>query len=242
MKRMRLTWLLAVILAQMIAPAKDGTSNPLKKLFSGEHTSAFDAYLLQMGAVANQSFDIAPTPGSAYHPNGRLGDLTRDQRGNGVGDLVTVLVSDKASAVSQGATNTSRKASSKQGINTLFGPVAATSPLANLAGMTGNTSLQGQGATSRSTSFSTNLTTSVTHVLPNGNLALRGVKDVWVNSEHQMIEIRGIIRPSDLAASNQISSDRLGMLEIRINGKGVVNDAVRRPFILYRLLMGLLPF
>ena len=73
-------------------------------------------------------------------------------------------------------------------------------------------------------------------------MALRGVKDVWVNSERQMIEIRGIIRPSDLAASNQISSDRLGMLEIRINGKGVVNDAVRRPFILYRILMGLLPF
>ena len=30
--------------------------------------------------------------------------------------------------------------------------------------------------------------------------------------------------------------------EVRINGKGVVNDAIRRPFILYRLLMGLLPF
>ena len=31
-------------------------------------------------------------------------------------------------------------------------------------------------------------------------------------------------------------------LEVRINGKGVVNDAVRRPFFLYRMLLGLLPF
>ncbi len=31
-------------------------------------------------------------------------------------------------------------------------------------------------------------------------------------------------------------------MEVRINGKGVVNDAIRRPFVLYRLLMGLLPF
>jgi hypothetical protein len=31
-------------------------------------------------------------------------------------------------------------------------------------------------------------------------------------------------------------------MEIRLNGKGVVNDAVRRPFFLYRLLTGLLPF
>jgi hypothetical protein len=31
-------------------------------------------------------------------------------------------------------------------------------------------------------------------------------------------------------------------MEIKVDGKGVVNDAVRRPFILWRLIMGLLPF
>jgi flagellar L-ring protein precursor FlgH len=34
----------------------------------------------------------------------------------------------------------------------------------------------------------------------------------------------------------------LVQLEVRINGKGVVNDAIKRPFFLYRLLLGLLPF
>jgi len=32
------------------------------------------------------------------------------------------------------------------------------------------------------------------------------------------------------------------MMELRINGKGVVGDAIRRPNFLYRLLLGLLPF
>jgi flagellar L-ring protein precursor FlgH len=31
-------------------------------------------------------------------------------------------------------------------------------------------------------------------------------------------------------------------MEIRVNGKGVVGDAIRRPFFLYRLLLGILPF
>jgi len=31
-------------------------------------------------------------------------------------------------------------------------------------------------------------------------------------------------------------------MEILVNGRGVVNDATKRPFILYRLLLGLLPF
>ena len=35
---------------------------------------------------------------------------------------------------------------------------------------------------------------------------------------------------------------RLAQLELRINGKGVVNDAIRRPNFLYRFLLGLLPF
>ena len=63
-----------------------------------------------------------------------------------------------------------------------------------------------------------------------------------VNSEHQEITVRGIIRPIDLSPGNVIDSSQLAQMEIKINGKGVVTDAVRRPNILYRLILGLLPF
>jgi flagellar L-ring protein precursor FlgH len=39
-----------------------------------------------------------------------------------------------------------------------------------------------------------------------------------------------------------VQSDRLAQLEVHIDGKGVVGDAIKRPFILYRLLLGILPF
>jgi len=54
--------------------------------------------------------------------------------------------------------------------------------------------------------------------------------------------VRGVVRPADIDATNSVPSNRLGQLEVHIDGKGVVADAIRRPFILYRLLMGLLPF
>jgi flagellar L-ring protein precursor FlgH len=79
-------------------------------------------------------------------------------------------------------------------------------------------------------------------VLPNGYLVLEGSKDLQVNSEHQTITVRGIIRPADLAADNSVQSNRLAQMEIKLNGKGVVGDAIRRPNILYRILLGLLPF
>jgi flagellar L-ring protein FlgH len=71
---------------------------------------------------------------------------------------------------------------------------------------------------------------------------VQGQKEILVNSEKQVITVRGIIRPDDLSATNSVPSDRVARMEILVNGKGVVNDAVKRPFILYRLLLGLLPF
>ena len=70
---------------------------------------------------------------------------------------------------------------------------------------------------------------------------VEATKDIQVNSERQTITVRGVARPADIA-SNTVRSDHLAQLEVRVNGKGVVGDAIRRPFILYRLLLGLLPF
>jgi flagellar L-ring protein precursor FlgH len=73
-------------------------------------------------------------------------------------------------------------------------------------------------------------------------MLIEAAKDVGINSENQVITVRGVVRPADIAADNTVRSDRLGQLEVKVNGKGVVGDAIKRPFFLYRLLLGLLPF
>jgi flagellar L-ring protein precursor FlgH len=182
------------------------------------------------------------SPGSMWSPSSRLADGARDLRASQVDDIVTIVVSEQSNASATGATKTARSSKVNNSVTALAGVTRATGPWANLAGASGTQSLDGQGTTSRGTTLTTTLTARVTAVLPNGNLVLAGAKDVQVNSEHQEVLVRGVIRPIDLGPDNQVSSDRLAQLEVRINGKGVVNDAVRRPFILYRLLLGLLPF
>jgi flagellar L-ring protein precursor FlgH len=56
------------------------------------------------------------------------------------------------------------------------------------------------------------------------------------------VVVRGVVRPADLATDNSIQSNQIAQMEIKVDGKGVVNDAIHRPFILWRLIMGLLPF
>ena len=121
-------------------------------------------------------------------------------------------------------------------------PLPAAGKLANLANTNTTTTLDGEGTTSRETTLTTTITARVSDVLPNGYLVVEGHRSVFVNSENQIVTIRGIIRPADLSYANTIASSSVGQMELKIDGRGVVNDAIRRPNFLYRLLLGLLPF
>jgi flagellar L-ring protein precursor FlgH len=195
-----------------------------------------------IGETQAQARETVVAPGSLYDPSGRFADLARDQRALQLNDLVTIVVFDKASAISKGGTAASRKASVSARVNALAGPVKVPGPLSSLADLSGEGKLDGQAETSRESQLSTTISARVTHALPNGNLVVEGAKEITINSERQRIYVRGILRWNDLTSSNRVSSDRLAELEVRVDGKGIVNDSVRRPGLLYRLLLGILPF
>lgn len=192
--------------------------------------------------ASRPSLQTEASPGSLFVSTGLLADAARDLRASRAGDVVTILVSDNASAVSSGVSNTSRKSDASASVSALAGIPKATALLPNLLGSTSNQQLQAQGTTSRQTTITTRVTTEVVAEMPNGNLVLEGKKWIGINSERQQIVLRGIIRPQDLAPDNSIASDRVAQLELFVNGKGIVADSIKRPFILYRILLGLLPF
>jgi flagellar L-ring protein precursor FlgH len=202
--------------------------------------SPLDRYVVESEARRGEAF--ATTPGSIWIAGSRLADGARDVRASQMDDMLTIVVAEQASAVTSGSTKTGRTSSVKNTIAALAGITKATGPLANLANMSGDTQLAGQGTTTRSTTLNTVLTARVTAVLPNGGLVIEASKDILINSEHQLITVRGVVRPADIDFTNSVQSNRLAQLELRVNGKGVVADAIRRPNILYRILLGVLPF
>ena len=203
-------------------------------------TSPLDRYVTE--AKAGAAAAPAPSPGAIWSPGARLADAARDPRASQVDDILTILVVESASAVAKGSTQTERASSTANTVSAAGGLTRALGPWANLAGASGDTKLAGTGTTSRDLVISTTLTARVAGVMPSGALVVEAFKDVQVNSERQTITVRGVERPADIGADNTVRSDRLAQLELRVNGKGVVGDAIRRPFILYRILLGLLPF
>jgi flagellar L-ring protein precursor FlgH len=202
--------------------------------------SALDQTLRQI-AAAQGTERQALQPGSLWTPTSLFSDLTSDLRARRVGDIVTILVQEKASAVSSGTVKTQRNSSLQSSISAAGGITRATGPWANLAKASTANSLDGQGATTRDTTLTATISAVVTQVLPNGSLVIQGTKNVKINNENQILGLRGLVRPVDLDTTNTVSSDRVAQMDLQVNGKGVVADQIKRPFILYRLLMDILP-
>jgi flagellar L-ring protein precursor FlgH len=222
-----------LLLALLVATAVSAKNPPAPK------PTELDMYIQQAAEHATAS--STPAPGAIWSPGARFGDIALDLRARNVDDIVTVVVEERASAVSRGSVSSSRKSSANARVDAALG-TRTTGWLPNLAGLSSDQKLDGQGETVRETVLSTVLTARVTNVLPNGNLVIEGAKAVTVNSETQRVIVRGVVRPFDLSTGNAVRSDQIAMLEVSVAGKGVVGDAVRRPNFLYRVLLGLLPF
>lgn len=233
MKRPLLTGLTCVLMAGTASAAPKSKKDKQGK-------SGLDEYIQQAHQrAASANLD---NPGSLFAGSSVLGDVAVDLRAHNIDDMVTILVSESMNAVSTGTTKTQRASNASASITGLAGNLAATNPLANLVNTNASSQLNGQGTTSRQTTLSTTLTARVIDVLPNGYLVIEGTRNVAVNSENQAVKIRGVVRPTDLSTANVVQSDSIAQMELEVNGKGVVNDSIRRPNFLYRLLLGLLPF
>jgi len=202
--------------------------------------SALDQTLKQL-AAAQGTDRQALQPGSLWTPTSLFSDLTSDLRARRVGDIITIVVHENLSAVSSGTAKTQRNSTLQANITAAGGITRATGPLANLANAGTTRTLDGQGATTRATTLTATISAVVTQVLPNGSLVIQGTKNVKINSENQILGLRGLVRPVDLDTTNTISSDRVAQMDLQVNGKGIVGDQVKQPFILYRLLMDILP-
>jgi flagellar L-ring protein FlgH len=230
---------LAVLLA--LCTVSQAGLIPKKNPKAPPEPSPLDKYVASASAALEKT-PVEAAPGAIWSPAARLNDLARDPRASQRDDVVTVIVTENINAAASGASTTERASSAAASITSLAGPKAATGALANLLNQTGDQKLNGTGATTRAATLTAVLTARVVTVLPGGLLLIEGAKNLQINSEQQSIVVRGIIRTADISTLNTVPSTQIADMEIRVNGKGVVGDAIRRPNALYRLILGLLPF
>jgi flagellar L-ring protein precursor FlgH len=163
--------------------------------------------------------------GSLWQQGNR--SMFSDRKARDVGDIVTVLISEQASASKQASTSSERSSNISAGIPNFFGlenNVSSTVDLSNLISAEFSNDFDGSGTTSRKEDLTASLTTQVVGRYPNGQLKIRGGKEVMVNNEVQIIYLTGIIRPVDITAANTVSSTKILNARISYTGKGAISD------------------
>tara|TARA_Y100001968_G_scaffold287672_1_gene289312 strand:+ start:416 stop:1045 length:630 start_codon:yes stop_codon:yes gene_type:complete len=94
--------------------------------------------------------------------------------------------------------------------------------------------MEGEGKMTSNSSLQTEVTVTVTGILPNGNVRIEGRKSVLLNSETQRITITGTIRPEDVK-NNMVASSKVANAEIKFTGKGAF-DGLKKPGPLQRVM------
>jgi flagellar L-ring protein precursor FlgH len=127
-------------------------------------------------------------------------------------------------------------------LTSLFGALKKSNALQNLVGMSAASGLTASGQSTTDSSLLTTFGAEVVDVLPNGMLVVQATRELTFSQQTQLIKLRGLVRPEDVSAQNQVLSTAMTDLELEVTGKGIVNDTTYRQNPIVRWLQKILIF
>ncbi len=182
--------------------------------------------------------------------------LYEDVKARRLNDLVTIRVVENITGSGKADTTTSRDSSADYGLTDLFG-MNNDFNLHNVFGLkdfykgsnvfsptvkgSGKSDFTGKGDTTREGKLIGTITAKVVEVMPNGTLVLESRKDITINREKQILVLRGIIRPDDIASDNTVLSSKVADAQVYYVGDGVIQDKQGQGWLV-RLLDNVWPF
>lgn len=200
---------------------------------------ALNAYIARVRA--EKAAEVL-TPGSIWSATGRLTSLVSDVKAVRIHDPIAVVVSESLAASTDGAVKNQRASTASSQVSALLGKLKTSNALNNLLNQSSASSLNAQGQSTTNSSITTTLGGEVADVLPNGMLVIQVVRQLTFNQQTQLIRLRGMVRPEDVNAQDQVMSTAITDMELEVVGKGIVNDATYRQNPVVRFIEKILVF
>jgi flagellar L-ring protein precursor FlgH len=176
-----------------------------------------------------------PTDGAIYSA-GSYRPMFEDRRARHIGDLLTINIVEKTSAVKAGASSGNKSGSVSFGT-----PGIAQGRLgANVAANAATKFADGDNQ-SASNTFSGMIAVTVSEVLPNGNLIVVGEKQVAMNKGIEFIRFSGMVSPDTIQPGNVVSSTQVADARVEYRTSSQI-DRAEMASMMSRFFQSLLPF
>jgi flagellar L-ring protein precursor FlgH len=179
-----------------------------------------------------------PISGSLFVPGYGV-SLFGNSNAHRIGDIITVVldertVSSKSSTV--GVDKDSSISLLENGAGTILGK-DLTKKIPLIGNITLPTSanqsrqFEGDASADQSNRLQGNISVTITDVMPNGNLVIRGEKWLKLNTGNEYIRISGMLRSLDVGLDNMVSSTKLANARIAYSGTGELADSQRQGWL-----------
>lgn len=168
------------------------------------------------------------TNGSIYQADFGI-RLWDDKRAKRVGDVITVLLSESTTSSKSAKTEVDKDSSAEIPSPTVMGTVPSLQtkgliPSSSNLSLTNSWSAErefaGEAKASQSNTLSGSITVTVSEVLPNGLLVIKGEKWLTLSRGEEYIRISGMIRQEDISPTNTIASTKIADARIAYGGTG----------------------
>lgn len=158
----------------------------------------------------------------AIYQSATFRPMFEDRRARQVGDVMTILISEKASADNKNAANSSKTGSVNTQVGSVLGLSAPWNESLSSRGTTranGSSQYDSKAAGSASYTFSSTLGVTVIEVLANGNLLVSGEKQIGLDKGVEFIRISGVVPPGAILQGNVVYSSQVAdaRIEYRTN-------------------------
>lgn len=174
--------------------------------------------------------DYAPIPvsrlnmgeqvtGSIYQP-ARNFSFYGDQVALNVGDILTVVLQEQTSASKSADTSYDKDNEISFDEPTILGNAISFKGMSLLTNPTFEREFDGSASSDQSNSLSGSISVTVSEVLPNGILRIRGEKWLKLNQGDEYIRLTGMVRPQDIGTDNTIPSSKIADARIAYGGTG----------------------
>ncbi|MDP3536456.1 MAG: flagellar basal body L-ring protein FlgH [Halomonas sp.] len=177
--------------------------------------------------------------GSIYQIRRGYQPLFEDRRPRSIGDILTIVLDEEVSASKNAQSNANRSGSSSLNLAQLPDVLDA---LADFGfDVSGASDFAGGGGSQANNTFTGTITVSVLEVMNNGNLRVRGEKQIAINQGTEFIRFSGVVNPRTITAQNTVPSTQVADARIEYVGDGYINEAQHMGW-LQRFFLNVSPF
>ena len=182
-----------------------------------------------------------PIPnGSIYQARqGGYQPLFEDRRPRSIGDILTIVLDEEVSASKNSQSNAGRSGSASLELAQL--PDVLDTLAEYGFDISGENDFTGSGGSQANNSFTGTITVSVLEVMNNGNLRVRGEKQIAINQGTEFIRFSGVVNPRTITAQNSVPSTQVADARIEYVGDGYINEAQHMGW-LQRFFLNVSPF